>query len=326
MNNSKRVSSITYGALMTALLGVVLFFNRQLAGALDIYLFWIIPIPVIVYIMKFGVSRSFVLGASMMLISFILATPATLFYVAGSVIAGIVYGYGMTKQWTAMQLIMSVIVISLLMMTCTVFLFAGVFGYDLAAEMAFYRETMNMTIEKMGAGNNEAVKNALAMFLQDNVLLTFIIGAEVLASIMEGILVHLLAYIILKKLKMELPPMKPLGEIKAPRAVKLFVFTVVAATILASLTGVSQYNVIITLAMALVYAICMLYGYLLIVTFVSWRYKAKGTRTIMTLILTMTVFFFPPFMYGVGLLDIFTNTRQNIIEELKKNGEQDRKA
>ena len=47
MRNS-RVNSITYGALLSALLGVLLFVNRQLAGMLDTYMFWIVPLPVIV--------------------------------------------------------------------------------------------------------------------------------------------------------------------------------------------------------------------------------------------------------------------------------------
>ena len=77
MKNS-RVNSITYGAMMAALLGVLLFVNRQLAGALDLYLFWIIPIPVIIYCLKFGIKRSFVLGAAMLGVAFLVSTPVTL--------------------------------------------------------------------------------------------------------------------------------------------------------------------------------------------------------------------------------------------------------
>ena len=320
MNNSRRVNSITYGALLTALLGVVLFLNRQLAGAFDLYLFWVLPLPVIIYILKFGVSQSFVLGISMLLMSFIIAAPTTVFYVAGSVIAGIVYGYGMKKHWSATALIVSVIVVSLIMMFFSVFVFAGVFGYNIQDEVIWYRKTMTEVFNQMGQGNNSQVQSALASLLTDNVLLTIIITSEVLASIMEGILVHLLSYAILKKLKMELPPMKPIAEITAPQWIKVFVFTVFSALLLSSITGVSQYNTIIILGLSLVFAICMFYGYLLIMVYLSWRIPGKKARSMAVMLVVMIAFILPPLMYMVGLLDIYTNIRQRIIEEIKKNG------
>ncbi|MBR0386013.1 MAG: DUF2232 domain-containing protein [Erysipelotrichaceae bacterium] len=326
MNNSRRVNSITYGALLTALLGVLLFLNRQMAGALDLYMFWIIPIPVIIYILKFGVSQSFVLGISMMLITFILATPATVFRVAGAVIAGIIYGYGMTKHWSGTKLIISVIIISLIMMVFSLFLFSSVFGYDLQEEVIWYRETMNQMIEQIGQGNSDALKSAMASMLSDKILLTIIIFSEILASILEGIMVHLLAYVMLRRLKMELPPMKPLGEITAPKWLKVAVFTALSAFVLATVTGVSQYDNLIILSLSLVYAVCMLYGYLLIVTYVSWKFPRKGSRAVAIMIAVMAAFFFPPLMYIVGLIDIYTDTRHRIIEELKKNGETNRKS
>ena len=45
MNNSVR--KITDGAMMVALIGLFLFINRQLAGLLDLYAAWLVPLPMV---------------------------------------------------------------------------------------------------------------------------------------------------------------------------------------------------------------------------------------------------------------------------------------
>ena len=52
MNNSVR--KITDGAMMVALIGLFLFINRQLAGLLDLYAAWLVPLPMVMYAVKYG--------------------------------------------------------------------------------------------------------------------------------------------------------------------------------------------------------------------------------------------------------------------------------
>ena len=52
MNNSVR--KITDGAMMVALIGLFLFLNRQLAGLLDLYAAWLVPLPMVMYAVKYG--------------------------------------------------------------------------------------------------------------------------------------------------------------------------------------------------------------------------------------------------------------------------------
>ena len=70
----------------------------------------------------------------------------------------------------------------------------------------------------------------------------------------------------------------------------------------------------------LVFAICMFYGYLLIMVYLSWRIPGKKARSMAVMLVVMIAFILPPLMYMVGLLDIYTNIRQRIIEEIKKKG------
>ena len=192
MRNS-RVNSITYGALLSALLGVLLFVNRQLAGVLDTYMFWIVPLPVIVYCLKFGVKQSLVMGTSMILLSFIIATPITTFYVVGSVIAGIVYGDGVLKKRNVFSLVLSVIIISMIVMFISTFALAGVFGDDLSSDIAYMSELMKTMLGSLG--ESEAGAELIKSLTSTRFLLTLLVISSVLTSVLEGILVHLLAFL-----------------------------------------------------------------------------------------------------------------------------------
>jgi len=56
MNSTKK---ITQGAMMCAIVGAMLLLDRQLAGFIDFALFWIIPLPVVVYTAKQGTRYGF---------------------------------------------------------------------------------------------------------------------------------------------------------------------------------------------------------------------------------------------------------------------------
>ena len=314
MRNS-RVNSITYGALLSALLGVLLFVNRQMAGFLDTFLFWIVPLPVIVYCLKFGVKQTLVMGVSMILLSFIIATPVTTFYVIASVIAGIVYGFGVLKGWNAFQLILSVVAVSLIVMFVTTFALAGVFGYDLSSDIAYVKEMIDMFISGM-----PGAESALAYMTTSRFILSIIVISSILTSVMEGILVHLLAFLVLRKLKMDLPPMVPLGQIRAPILIKLFCFSVLISVVFANVTGITQYDDIIIPLLMIVYAFCMFYGYILVVVFLASRYPDPKKRAVFVLPIILIMLFMPYLTYALGLIDMFTSTRDRLLREISLNG------
>ena len=316
--SNRRVNSITYGAMMTALLGVLLFVNRQLAGLFDLYMFWIIPIPVIIYCLKFSISQAVIMGVSMIAISFIIATPVTVFYVAASIIAGLVYSRGLKKGYSGFQLILSVFAISLLVAILSTFVFAKAFGYDLAEEIRYITETINEISSTLGPGFTPEY------FTSRNFIMTIIVISTVVTSIMEGILVHLLAFIVLRRLKMETPPMKPLGHIMCPKWLRFIVFVIAFAYGLSIITGVRDYDEIITVLMSLVYVVCMFFGYLLILTVLAWKIPDPKKRTVMLLPIALVSMLVFPILLTIGFIDIFSNVRQNIIKEITANVQQDR--
>ena len=66
MNSTKK---LTEGAMMCALVGVLLFINRQSAGFIDFAIYWLVPLPIIIYTVKYGVKDAAVTGLSFITLS-----------------------------------------------------------------------------------------------------------------------------------------------------------------------------------------------------------------------------------------------------------------
>ncbi len=314
------VSSITYGALFCALIGVLVYANRLLAGAIELYFFWIIPIPVIVYILKFGVKQAVVMSTAMILMTMIISGPisAGTFYVIGATIAGIFYGDGLVKGKSVFNLVGRLIIVSMVEIIITVFFAAAFFGYDLSEEVRLMGEMMLSIAEKMG----ESTKTGIAQIINSNKLLTIVIISYILSSVMEGVLVHLFAYIALKRLKMQTPPMIPVYEIKAPRWMKLFIFVGLLTTILTLITGVTTLDKYVYPFQVITAFICYFFGYIYIIVYLSLIIPNKRTRSSIIVILVLLSLFIPYVFIGLGILDIFTNNRKILVERAKAYAEQ----
>lgn len=297
---NRHIHQITQGALLCALEGVLLVINRQLAGVLDSYLIWVIPLPLIVYSSKYGLKDSLWVALSLVLLSFIIATPVTIFYVAGSALIGCVYGYGLGKGKSNAWLLICAILGSLVMTYFTCVIFAGFFGYDINLDI--------QEIQLMA----QAFKVSLPV---DWNLKLLIYGVLFLTCLLEGFLIHLLAYFVLRKLKINFPQFVPLTQWKLPKwvagsAVGLLVLYLISPYF----TGLSQYSEILLLvAMPGFLALC-LFGYLCIVIYL----KHRGLKYAIIVVVVL-LFVFPTYMFLalaiIGALDSFINLRLKILED-----------
>ena len=319
--NKRRVNSITYGALISALLGAFLLVNRQLAGMFDAYMLWIIPIPVIIYCLKFDVRQGMIMGVAMTLLCLIVATPVTAFYVIFSIIAGLVYAWGLNKKKSSLQLILSVIMVSLFMMVITTVVASSFFGYSFSDDIEFTRQSMEAIIEAMtGAMGESVMENPfLKLMLSRNFLLYIIMLSSVITCVLEGILVHLLVILILKRLKMPQPEIKPLSEIRAPLVIKIFVAFVYIRAILMILgvPFVTKYSDIVMALLPIAYIFCCFYGYLLVLTWINWKMPGRNSRIMVVFAVCGLMILVPYFMMVVGSLDMFTSTRDTILRGIR---------
>ena len=66
MRNDTR--KITEGAMMCALVGLVLFINRQLGGMIEYTIYWILSFPILIYTVRYGWKAALIPAVSMLLL------------------------------------------------------------------------------------------------------------------------------------------------------------------------------------------------------------------------------------------------------------------
>ena len=105
MRNSVR--RITDGAVMAALMGLLMVLDGQSGMLIDGLLFWVLPIPVIVYTVKYDISSGFMVATAITILGFILTLPHIAILIGFSNLIGIVYGFGIKKEWKKTWVLLS---------------------------------------------------------------------------------------------------------------------------------------------------------------------------------------------------------------------------
>ncbi len=203
MNTSTR--RITEGAMMVAIVGLFLFINQQLAGMLELMMYWLLSFPVLIYTVKYGWKAALVPSVAMLLLSVMISMPTTIFYLASALLCGVVYGQGVRSQWANIVLLVLTFVFTLTSYIITTILFASVFGYDVNEDL--------MLAQQMGEYLNLGNVNIVQLTFCVTVILT------VLSSILQTICVHLLAVVILRRMKLQAPQLKSIFDCAMPKAV-----------------------------------------------------------------------------------------------------------
>lgn len=186
---------------MVAIVGVALFFNRQMAGLLEFAIYWILSFPILIYTVRYGLKAALVPSISMILLSFMISLPTTMFYLASSLIVGLVYGAGVRRSWSNRALLASSIIFTFFSYVITTIIFASFFGYSPQDDI----EMLNQLVEVM----HISLPGGIANFVK-----AFIIITTVLMSVLQGLCIHLLAIVLMKRLKMKTNPVKPIFDIK----------------------------------------------------------------------------------------------------------------
>ena len=212
MNNNVR--KITDGAVMIALMGMALVLNRQFAGFLEIYFIWFLPIPISVYTAKHGYKNGLMVAFSVIFLSFIISTVTSVFYVISSCVCGLVYGEGSRRGRENLWLLFITIITALIAEIFPIFVFSGIFGYNLAEEVIVMKDTIVEMLQISGI--SQSLIDA-SLVLLERVLPALIIAGVVFSAVLEGVILHLLSVFIFKRLKMPVKKMKPIIEVKIPK-------------------------------------------------------------------------------------------------------------
>ena len=189
------VRKLTEGAMMVGLIGIVLFLNRQSAGILESSLYWLLSFPILIYSARFGLTWGCITFISMMLLSLIISTPQSLFYLFSALVVGLVYGVGVRKKWSNQVLLVVTTIFTFFSYVVTMFVLASIFGYNIKDEILTYVELLNQMQINL-------------VIPQEKIAFIFVWLFIFVLVLLQSLCTHLIGRILLSRFKIETRPMK----------------------------------------------------------------------------------------------------------------------
>lgn len=202
MNRSTR--KLTEGAMMVALVGIILFVNRQLGNMLEYLMYWILTFPILVYTAKYGVKDGLLPSAGMLLLSFMIAAPTTIFYLFICIVVGVVYGGGVRKGWKNGTLLLLSGIFTFFSYIITTIVFAGLFGYNPEEDI----EMVNTVFAILHIETGTDILQLVGII---------VLLVAVLMTILQTMCIHMLANMLLHRLKLHVHQMKSIFDLKVSK-------------------------------------------------------------------------------------------------------------
>lgn len=303
MNSKTR--QLTEGAMIVAIISVIVLADRGMAGLLYAYIYWIMPLPMVVYATKYGFKASLIPVFCANAISFIYAYDL---YMKACVLFGCIigtaYGYGIKSKKPSNWLVVTTFVITLISEVVSTIGIPFILGYDLMEQITTMYEYYVETFGQYG-------------YQFDNLFEIFkyvYIFSIILTAALETFLTHLVSHLILKRLRIPVEPLKKIGMIYLPKwAGYVLTAIIIFAGANNSFNWLPQYKDAIALLAGVAQIVFAFMGYYEF-CFVGRLAKNKFIPFI-ALILFFT---FPIVLVIAGMLFTLTEYRKKLLESIKE--------
>ena len=140
-----KTQELTFGAMITAIYGVLLLINRQSAGLFEEIILFVLPIPMAIYSLRYGFRKSLPVFGAMVMISFFFGSLYILFYAVCDIIIGMVLGTRLRSHADMVKTQLIIIVISALASVFSSVVLASLFGINIQSEVLQIQSTMSET-------------------------------------------------------------------------------------------------------------------------------------------------------------------------------------
>jgi len=297
----KSVRQITDGAMMIAIIGLFVVVNRQMLFLLETYAAFLMPIPILFYTVKYGFKQGLVVAFGMTVISLLLGTPQSLFYMGAALANGLVYGHGVRKQKPNEWLLGVTILITAATMFITTYAFAAFFGYNVMEEVKLLIEYLK-TIQGFTV---DATLTATLYAMYPIVIL--------LTAVIQSILTHLSAILLMKRLRIAVLPLRPINTMRVSKPMGWIALMLLFAP------SIAQYlnaGVDMKVMANLIYIIALMVFLFQTFIFLSVLAPVVKIKMLPTIGLLLYILM-PPIMTYVciiiGALDILTDFRDRVL-------------
>lgn len=285
MTNKTR--AISEGAMMIAIIGVVLLLNRQFTNFFEVLLYFI-SIPIIVYSVRYSFQMAIIVSVSTFLVGFIFSSLTTWVYIGFALGGGLLYAYGLEKKWKNGYLLTGQIGLNFLSTFITVIVFASLFGYSIEEEVAMMQSIL-------------PIHEGLQQYLVMCVLLSYI-GI----ALLQAIVIHVSSQMVLKRLGLPHRTLKAMHEIHMP---KVCAYVCVASGVLygigmyATWSATLQQSILFLLSTSSM--LCMVNGVFALLS----RIQQKNGITICAIFIACFIPIIKEGLVIIGIYDMFHSIR-----------------
>lgn len=303
-NNTKK---ITTGAMLLAIIGALLLIDRTLAYAFTTIILTLIPAIIVIYAAMYEFKDGIIFSVALLILGFVInPTISFLVYIIIGSIVGVGYSYGVKKNFDRKRLLLIAMLLYVIGEVVTLSIISPLLGFGGLNEMVNELDTamkeasklygMEFNLESLGY-TTSTIKVVAGL-------------GVVITGVLEGLLVHLVSIILLKRFKIK-DVMKGGAltfNLNAPVAYTLMILEMCSFMFYQRLDSEILKNVLLCSGL-ISGLILMYYGYIVLITFVKLKFPQNKRVGIYTLLLVL--FLLPSslyllivvgFLYGAGPL------------------------
>ncbi len=301
---NKNIHKMTEGAMYLAIGGALMLLDRLLPGLLDVYIPIAIALISILYTAKYDYQNGIILGVCNFFITFLFGNIYLILFNTLASICGIVYGSLCKRGYDKQILSLSAIIVFIIGEFIMTILILPIFGVSDMQEM-------NTMIQDLGASFNIAISDTMIKMVYA--------AAIFFTGLIEGLLVHLLAVIILPRLKVKVCTNASIEKFKLPPVVAYIAFIFFAIMLLIANMEISSDLVYIVMCFGMIgmlllcmqgYFFALLYGYII-------HKKNMSLMLILIIIFLMPLSFVVlailGFLYATGPLQRYLENKKGTV-------------
>lgn len=314
MNQRNNTLKITWGAMIIAIFAVFLLINRQTAGMLEETIMFLFPIPMVAYSVRFGFKTSLPVFAGMVLISLLFGTLTTIFYAVSEAFIGLAFGSCLNRHVDMTKTLVLVMVLSIIANLLSLFVTAGISGYDINTDIQLMQESMTEAMQKTGLVLPEQM-------LTTDYLRRIFLVSMMLTGAVQGFIVFEVSLLVLRRLRM---------PVQKPRSIYLYFppkWTGIAAFLLFMVYGYTYgkpfedelWQNIAQTAGILGFVYLLIFGAIGFLLFSKVYFHA--TKALQAVFLILSLFMLSQFTVFFGLFYISTGLHQRLLDVKEEQAE-----
>ena len=200
---------ITTGAMIIAIFGLFLLFNRQTGGLLEDVFMYLLPVPMVAYSCIYGWKASIPVFIGMSFFAVLFGSFVTIFYAISGALLGMVFGTCLYHKRDMTKTLLLVMGLSAVLNLISTVALASVFGYDVNEELMLMQSQMTAAMEKAGVSLPEG------LITIDYLRRLFVVSMASL-GLVQGFIIYELSLLILKRLRFPVESPKAVSEYCPP--------------------------------------------------------------------------------------------------------------